>query len=171
MRSLSPKQYLPTAMGRLLPLFAVAILTGLSMMVGILVFCVGLFVAWTLFSVAPQVCVVERAGPLTAMGRSWRLTNRRFWPILGLLLLTVLMNAVASSIFGVIPQLFPSGATRDVARIITSTLGGALGASLSACLMVFAYLDLRVRFENLDLGVVAAQHLQADQTEGGTSHS
>jgi hypothetical protein len=180
MRSLSPKQYLPTAVGRLLPLFAVALLTGFAMMVGILVLCVGFLIAWTLFSVAPQACVVERAGPIQALRRSWNLTKGRFWPMLGLLALTSIMNAVASSILGLIPQFMPAGVARDVVRIITSTVGGALGASLSACLLVFAYLDLRVRFENLDLGVVAAQHLQADQAdqadqrndiEGGTGYS
>jgi hypothetical protein len=158
MRHYPARAYVLPTLGRFLPLIAVAMLRTFATAAGLFVFCVGFFVVWTLLAVAPQVCVVERANPFTSLKRSWNLVRRRFLPMLGLLLLSTLLVRIGASIVNAIALAIPQGTGRDVGLFVTGTLSNALGASLLATLLVFAYLDLRVRFENLDLGVVAAQH-------------
>jgi hypothetical protein len=161
MRQTKVAECMVTGLKRLGPLVLIALASGFMSLLGCFLFCVGLFFFATRFSVAPQVCMVERAGVGTSLRRSWSLTERRFWPLLGLLLLCYIFAALISLPFSLLTQLAGENAGGDAAKIIAGTLSGGLGASLTASLLVFAYLDLRVRFENLDLGVIAAQHSAA----------
>jgi hypothetical protein len=158
MRQTKVAECMVTGFKRLGPLVLVALVSGFISLLGCFVFCVGLFFFATRFSVAPQVCIVERAGVGTSLRRSWSLTERRFWPMLGLILLSYIFAALISLPFSLLAQIAGEGTGRDIAQIVAGTVSGGLGASLTASLLVFAYLDLRVRFENLDLGLVAAQH-------------
>ena len=65
---------------------------------------------WTMFSMSAAVVVLERLGPIQAMGRSWRLVRRSFWRVFGILLLAWIIVFVASSVlrlpFAVISAVF-----------------------------------------------------------------
>jgi hypothetical protein len=139
-------------------LIGIVLLTGLANAVGFVFCCIGILFPMTRFAVAPQAAIVERAGPLAAMKRSWHLTARRFWPILGLIIVGTLISTLVQMPFRLVAGAFGRDATGAVliAQVAAEAFGSALGAALVASFMVFAYLDLRVRFEGLDLGRIAA---------------
>ena len=62
-----------------------------------LIFClvpgVWLFISW---SVTVPALVVEHLGPVAAIQRSYRLVRRRFWPVFGVVLLSVLLYGTVS---------------------------------------------------------------------------
>jgi hypothetical protein len=146
---------------RIFALIGVVVLSLLAGIAGVFACCIGYFFVLTRFAVAPQVCVVERAGAVQALKRSWNLTERRFWPMLGLVIVIGLISAIVTLPFGLVSNAIGS-ATESVpgtiAQIALTSVGTALGSALGASIFVFAYLDLRVRFEQLDLGAIAAQN-------------
>ncbi len=139
-------------------LIGAVLLTGLANLAGLAACCVGIFFTLTRFAVAPQAVVVERAGAVAAMKRSWHLTAQRFWPMLALIIVGGLISTLVAMPFTLISQAVgnSSSAAGTTIQVALGTVGTALGTALTAAFMVFAYLDLRVRFENLDLGVIAA---------------
>jgi hypothetical protein len=146
--------------GRLLPLAGVALLSGLAGVAGIFMCCIGIFFFMTRLAVASQVCVVERAGAVQSLRRSWSLTEKRFWLMLALVLVTSLITQIVNVVFSTLGTGIGgalSGVAGDIITVVFSTIGSALATGLGAAFLVFAYLDLRVRFERLDLGVIAAQ--------------
>jgi hypothetical protein len=156
---------------RMFALLGVIVLSSLAGAAGIVLCCVGYFFFTTRFSVAPQACIVERAGPIQSLKRSWHLTERRFWPMLGLILVIGFISAIVSAPFILIGQAVGSatqaGSTKIfglITQVAFASVGSALGGALGACLLVFAYLDLRVRFEHLDLGAIAAQGVVSTPT-------
>jgi hypothetical protein len=110
---------------------------------------------WLTFTavVAPAIAA-EGIGPIAAIGRSFRLTARRFWIALGVVLLSTLVAELFQSIFTIIPSAIalelPWGAawallTLADAAASTVTVGPLVLSS------ILLYLDLRVRSEGLDL--------------------
>jgi hypothetical protein len=110
---------------------------------------------WLTFTaVVAPVIAAEGVGPIAAIGRSFRLTARRFWIALGVVLLSTLVAELFQSIFTIIPSAIalelPWGAawallTLADAAASTVTVGPLVLSS------ILLYLDLRVRSEGLDL--------------------
>jgi len=121
----------------------------------------GLGVVALLFLTAP-VIVLEGLGPVAGLRRSWKLVSRRFWPVLGTVLLGVLLGAATTNILLIVPDLlisfFPP-AVRAVADVIVGTAGMALEWAIFAHLAALLYLDQRARHEGLDLEVMGARAL------------
>jgi hypothetical protein len=151
---------------RLLPLVAVAFIVAFASGIGVLACCVGLFFVTTRLAVAGPVCVVERAGPIKSISRSWDLTETRFWPTLAIVVFNLVVPGLLSGIVGQI-----------VSGILTATVSERAGAfgtfgvgiiasglitPLTTAIVVVMYLDLRVRREGLDLQL-AAQGLAIPQ--------
>ncbi len=164
MRKTPIRDCMRSVLGLAPALIGAVILTGLANMLGLLACCVGILFTMTRFAVTPQVVVVERAGAVAAMKRSWHLTARRFWPILGLIVVGGFISTLIGLPFSLISQVIGTSASSvgTIAQIVLGSVGTALGTALTAAFMVFAYLDLRVRFENLDLGVIAAAAAASD---------
>ena len=97
----------------------VALLFGLAM----------IFAVFRLILVAPVIAVEGVLNPLTAMIRSWRLTQGNFWRIFGFMFLIVILFAVVVGIImmivGLILALASSG---EPQRIIAAVFSSALGA-------------------------------------------
>ncbi len=120
---------------------------------------------WVMLSMSAPAVVLERQGPARSLSRSWRLVRSSFWRVLGILLLTVLIVAVAGSIlqlpFGFVSGLtggFPEFAQAlqpSLAGRIVSAIGsivaGTVTVPISAGVTVLLYVDLRMRREGLDL--------------------
>jgi hypothetical protein len=120
---------------------------------------------WVMLSMSAPAVVLERQGPAQSLGRSWRLVRSSFWRVLGILLLTVLIVAVAGSIlqlpFGFVSGLtggFPDFAqalqpslTGRIVSAIGSIVAGTVTVPISAGVTVLLYVDLRMRREGLDL--------------------
>jgi len=118
-----------------------------------------------MFRMAAQVVVLEREGPVRALGRSWRLVRGSFWRVLGITLLAGLIVVVTAGVLQIPFSLFAAMAGGgnsllpstggNVAGILISAVGGvvagAVARPISAGVAVLLYVDLRMRREGLDL--------------------
>ncbi|QIG38285.1 hypothetical protein G5T42_01325 [Microbacterium sp. 4R-513] len=158
-------------------LFGIAALApGAAVVVGVLLGLAALPVVWWLMvklALVPSAIIIERATIGDALGRSWRLTRGRFWPILGII---VLLNLIFWGISQVvsIPFSFASVAmstiitpTGDpqVGEIIALIAGGLLSQAVILLIQAVAtvvqatataliYIDCRMRHEGLDLDLL-----------------
>jgi hypothetical protein len=120
-----------------------------------------LVMAW--FLVTAPVIGAERLGPIGAMRRSARLTRRRFWPVLGLSLLSGLVATLFGYALGLVPttiSLFVG--TSGLGWLVTAAAGiltSLITLPVVAGTTVLIYLDLRVRTEGLDLELDAREVL------------
>ncbi|MDS1270417.1 glycerophosphoryl diester phosphodiesterase membrane domain-containing protein [Lipingzhangella sp. LS1_29] len=126
------------------------------------------------FALALPAVVLERAGPLRALGRSWNLTAGSWWRIFGILLLAELLIFLVTEILmtpfslGAAAVLF-LGADTAWAAVVASALlflGTLLLLALTTPFTVgvtaLLYVDRRIRREGLDLRLQTAQ---GDSTE------
>jgi hypothetical protein len=118
-----------------------------------------------MFRMAAQAVVLEREGPVRALGRSWRLVRGSFWRVLGITLLAGLIVVVTAGVlqipFSLLAALAGGGSSLlpatggNVAGILISAVGGvvagAVARPISAGVAVLLYVDLRMRREGLDL--------------------
>lgn len=133
----------------------VGILLAVALICGLILWYVRLMLA------APAV-VLERCGPITAMKRSWRLSSRQFWRLLGISLLTSMVvgtaTSVASAVF-LIPTAAVSGGDLTTILPVTTALGLLLAgvvAPFQAHVTGLLYIDQRIRKEGLDVSLMAA---------------
>jgi hypothetical protein len=148
---------------RFFPILWATILIGVASGVG-LIFCLApgiwLFTSW---SVTIPALVVENKGSIQAMGRSFDLVRRRFWPVLGAVALSYLVYFVVSQVIGLITGAItftgaatPTGADLWVS-VVGSTITSVVVLPFMAAVFIVLYFDLRVRAEGYDLQVMAAE--------------
>lgn len=137
------------------------ILSGLLTLIG-LVFCI-LPGIWLLISwlAAPVVLMHEGLKGRRAMGRSYRLTRPRFWPVLLVGLLEFvglgLIQSAATSLAGVVLPV----SLEDVAEssffavMLLSTLAGLVTMAIHTCVVTRLYSDLVARSETPVVAQVA----------------
>ena len=108
--------------------------------------------------VAPAI-VVEELGPIAGIKRSWRLMMPRYWPVLGIGLLSGL---IASFINGLLAGPFTVGVALFGSLNLWPllALGGILPSLIStpfvAIVATLVYFDARIRREGFDLALTAA---------------
>ena len=121
---------------------------------GLFLFVLPALVFMAFFSLTAPAIVIERLGPFSGMGRSWKLVASRFWGVLGTTVLGGILAALVSDLILLLPQAIATIAPRHVASAIDALLA-SLGVAFQWCFMTsFAtllYLDQRVRREGLDL--------------------
>lgn len=141
-----------------------AVLVGIAAIVAVLYL-------HTKLALAESAVVLENSGVGAALSRSFRLTNRSFWRVFGILLLTNviagLLNSVIQTPFmlGQIPMTIsddPSTGLQLLA-VVLSTIGTIIATTITtpfvAGVGVLLYVDLRMRREGLDLQLqTAATH-------------
>lgn len=134
--------------------------------------------AWigTKLALVPSVIVLERAGVVAAVRRSWALTNGNFWRTFGLIVLVGLILSFAAqvvvqpvSFIGTILAFIIDPTAGDaslaislgttVVAMVLSVLIGAITAVVQAALIAVIYIDLRMRTEGLDLEL--ERHVEA----------
>ncbi|WP_125132601.1 glycerophosphoryl diester phosphodiesterase membrane domain-containing protein [Microbacterium sp. 10M-3C3] len=147
--------------------------------IGAAVLCVlGLIPLWywltTKLALVPAVLVMEHARIGQAVGRSWRLTRGRFWPVLGVLFIVSLTFSVLAQIVGVPLQFLSLGlgtviaptGDPDAGAVIAVIVVGLLTQIVTLLVQCVAlvvqstasallYVDCRMRHEGLDLDLVA----------------
>ncbi len=101
--------------------------------------------------VALPAAVVERPGPLNALGRSFELTRGYRWSVLLLLLLVLMVNLVIGGVSGALTTLLPDA----LELLVDTTVQVALG-SLGSVVTAVAYHDLRVAVDGLGTDELAA---------------
>jgi hypothetical protein len=165
------------ALGAGAHLVAVGVLVAVVLGLAATVFAVIVAIRWSL--IVPVV-VLERTGPIKAMGRSWRLVRRSSWRVFWITLLTEVIVGLAGFIiripfslvggtssltagFGAAGTTHPAApsAAATVASAVGTIISDTLTAPLLAGVLVLLYTDLRMRREGMDIA------LQAAATQGG----
>jgi hypothetical protein len=128
---------------------------------GAALFClVGALVPMALFLVTTPALMVEELGPIQAMARSVTLVRTRFWPVMGIGIVSGLLASVLESILS-----WPFGLVVSVIGFrwgwILAAIGEILPAlvtmPLVAIVATLVYFDLRIRNEGFDLQMIAAE--------------
>ncbi|PWJ26096.1 hypothetical protein ATK17_2240 [Branchiibius hedensis] len=119
----------------------------------------GVVFVWTRWSLAAPAVVLERAGPIAALKRSWALSRGQFWRILGIEVLTRIVVGFVSGL-ATTPVAFLAfglggAVTLTVTTIWSAIIGGVL-APFSANVTGLLYIDQRIRKEALDVTLMAA---------------
>jgi len=113
--------------------------------------------------VAPVVVVVEKMGPVAALGRAWRLSGGNRWRIFGIQILLFILNLVLSLLIGGIfgglvasqgGQPGQLGVT-NVVQSLVNLASTIIWAPVEWIAFTVLYYDLRVRKEAFDLQLAA----------------
>jgi hypothetical protein len=115
--------------------------------------------------VAPVVVVVEKMGPVSALGRAWRLSGGNRWRIFGIQVLLFILNLVLSlligGIFGGLAAAAAQGGTptqlglTSVIQSLVNLASTIIWAPVEWIAFTVLYYDLRVRKEAFDLQLAA----------------
>ena len=142
-------------------LFLISLYVSLVLCVLPVILWTWIFVSWSV--VAPAM-FVERIGLGSAMSRSWRLVEGRWWRTFLVLFLILILWYVAALALGAFLQLGQYLLLLVVSPYIATAIATASGQVVSALVnpilqiaIVLVYFDLRVRKEGLDLFQMAYQ--------------
>lgn len=135
------------------PDFAIALCLVPLLMLGVVALVLFLQTRWV---VSTPGLVVEGLGATGSLGRSWGLTQRKFWRSFAVMVVLGVIALVVLTLPTFVVQMFALALASDMslpAAIGTflSTAIGALFVPLTAAAYVVLYYDLRVRQESLDL--------------------
>lgn len=161
------------ALGRTIPLLLCYIVFIIIVSIGMILLIIpGIWLA-TKLSMSFAALVFERKGPLSALGRSWKLTRDNFWRVFGTLLVVAIIAIVFQLVVGGIVGgiLGGTNASELAAAIVTTILNVLLLAvtyPLWAAVVSVVYYDLRVRNEGFDLQLLA-QGVGADPSRFETA--
>ncbi len=116
----------------------------------------------TAYLVTAPAISVEGLGPFAGMARALRLARRRFWPVMGIGLVTGFVANTITSVLALVPQVLAVVLGPDHGWIVLG-VGGIVADIVARCFVagatVLVYLDLRIRTEGLDLAYAAERHL------------
>jgi hypothetical protein len=146
-------------------------------------------VIWGLLSVPAFICLflwlwirvgylpvpalmLERVGVFTALARGFRLSQRQFWRIFGIALLTLLITGLASQVLGTPLALIGGVASAAlgpqyellglvVVQAVTTVLAAAFVAPFSGAVTSLQYLDQRIRKEAYDVELMTQAGITA----------
>ena len=124
-----------------------------SIALGLLAGFVGMTYIAASWMVSPPVAILEGAGPVTALRRSWYLSGGHRWRILGLILLLLILQGVLSSLlsFVLIASLVADRGVQVALQQAVNLLASIAWAPIYWGTFAILYYDLRVRKEALDL--------------------
>jgi hypothetical protein len=113
-----------------------------------------LMIRWSLLH---PVAVLERAGPIQALRRSWRLTAGFFWRTFAVSLLSSILGWVLAAVplyliqVVLIPLSFVNILLVSAIQSVVSTIGQILVSPISIGILTLLYYDLRIRKEGYDV--------------------
>jgi hypothetical protein len=156
-RAPARKQALWQGTRRFPGLLVTVLVTGVASTIG-LILCIApgvfLFTSWSL---AIPALIIEQLRPLTALGRSYRLVIKRFWPALGVLALGYLVYYILDQIVSLVATgitfigMFSNQSFNFFPSVLGSWLVSIVVFPFIACVVTVLYFDLRVRAEGFDL--------------------
>src|SRR5574341_484839 len=165
---------------RLLVAILVMGLLGILLIVFFLIPCIGQIVGlgmlvyfiYVLGQLVGPIIVLEKRDVLAALRRAWDLTRRRFWWVLGFMLILIVFtyllivgpSAVMNFLSGRLIQDVLPGEDENVlltaqtaVQTLTQLLFSLITIPLQTTAVVLMYFDLRVRTEGLDLAIMSAE--------------
>ena len=149
--------------GMLLLLWLLVPIVGWLSGIGILA-----FFEFVVIQLIPPIIVLERHTGGAAVRRGWDLSRKRFWPVVGFMLVlallsTILVNGPTLLVVWLLRLMIPDavGNTQGIFAV-TALLPTAISAffglvfqPLRLTAITLLYFDLRVRFEGFDLALLA----------------
>lgn len=119
---------------------------------------VGMLLLVPLFVAAAPAVVIEHLGPVAALRRSRQLIRARYWPTLGVVVVTGLIFSTISSIlaspFSLVGQLV-GGSFAWVLVALGAIVGQLVSVPLTGIVATLVYFDGRIRTEGFDLQLLA----------------
>ncbi len=152
-------------------------LAGIAVMLWwVIIPCVGWFtglgmLAFLGAAVSPMVApvvVLEGQGAIDSVQRAWYLVRRRFWPVLGTILVLYLFNLLivngpVAIVNAILASVSPSFGDSTMQLVITAVIQAAVSIvfiviyyPLQMTAFTLIYFDLRVRTEGFDLALLTA---------------
>jgi len=157
---LTAGQALRAAAPSFLALLGARMLVWLTELVGLFGCCVGAIAVMALWVVTAPAIVVEGLGPVQGMRRSLRLCSARYWPVLGVALLSGVITYMLGSVVSGVPSVLASliGYRWGFPLLaVGSTASAVLVAPMTAIVATLVYFDLRIRQEGFDLQIMARE--------------
>ncbi|MFP4344164.1 MAG: glycerophosphoryl diester phosphodiesterase membrane domain-containing protein [Anaerolineales bacterium] len=174
--------------GRLVGAILLAMLFSLLLFIWLLIPCIGwatgggmlFFFATVITPLVAPIVVLEDKAAGAAIRRAWDLARRRFWPVVGFVVILFLFNLLLVSgptlLFTFVFQfagetLVPSRdpfvifAVQTVVTTLVQILMSMLYTPLQLTAMTLLYFDLRVRTEGFDLTMLAQSALAEEEPE------
>jgi hypothetical protein len=139
------------AFSRLLPLIGLALLVGIVVAIGFVLFIIPGVIFAVFLSMAVPAFIVERLGVTASMKRSWNLVRGHWWHTLGVIVVAAIIARIVTSILGAI------GGSSFIGVWIMSALGQIITAPFVALVAVVLYIDLRSRHEGLTAEALGAE--------------
>lgn len=134
---------------------------------------------WLTFAwiVAFPALLLEGHKGRKALGRSFRLVRRRWWPTFGVMLVAYLLVGVVSFLSGVVlgAVSFTSIGDNLLATVAVATAANSfaylIATPFTAAIVVLVFFDLRVRKEGLDIALLAEHIGVPAPAQGPLGHS
>jgi hypothetical protein len=157
-RQLSAGDAIRTTGRRVWALLGAAIFVHVIEAVGLLLCILPALVAMTFFICTTPAVVIEGIGPIRSMRRSWALVRPRFWPVLGIAVVSGLLASFLTSILGT-PFTFGAEFVGLRWGFILLAIGSILPALVASpfvsIVATLVYFDARIRHEGFDLQMIA----------------
>lgn len=143
---------------RLWALLGAAICVHLLELVGLVACLVGALVPMTFYVCTTPALIVEGLGPIKAMGRSAALVRPRFWPVLGIVVVSTVLSLALTYVLRT-PFTVAAGLIGLHWGFILIALGSILPvlvvSPFVAIVATLVYFDGRIRQEGFDLQMIA----------------
>jgi MFS family permease len=129
-----------SSVGPVLPtLLVTAVIYGIGVGVGFILFIVPGCILLTIWAVIAPVIVIERAGISAAFTRSQKLVRNFGWPVFGTVIAATLLAAIATLILTAIAEAIAGG---PILRIVFGTLATTLTAPIGGLVAAVLYYRL-----------------------------
>lgn len=141
-----------------------------------------LFVGAVINPLVPPAIVLEKQGAVESIQRAWSLARRRFWPLLGYVVVLylfsiIIVNGPATIASILLAQVVESISDTSMQLIVTSVIQGLVALvfiliyyPLQMTAFTLIYFDLRVRTEGFDLAILTMETSgSTDLTEAMTA--
>jgi hypothetical protein len=164
-RQLSAGDAIRTTGRRLWALLGAAILVHIVEGAGLVLCLLPALVAMAFLICTTPAVVIEELGPIRSMRRSFALVRPRFWPVLGIAVVSGLLAYVLSSVLGA-PFTFMAQLIGLRWGFILLAIGSIVPALLASpfvsIVATLVYFDARIRHEGFDLQMIARGFADGD---------
>lgn len=126
--------------------------------------------AYVLLVPAPVILAVEGVGPVQAVRRSAQLVRRRFWAVLAVMALVMVVSSLVQSALGTLPTLgtFLIGFERGWVLVAAGGVAaGIVVTPYTTLVAALVYLDGRARSEGLDVQILADRAMEDVRAAAG----
>ncbi len=166
------KKYYKNTLSRIVPLIIMALLAGLIIMLGYIVFVIPGIILMLGFALSGQVFIIEKKGIKDSLKRSWQLSKGKksyiFWIMI--IFSIVIMGIYYAVTFLLNTIFFPVSVNLEqvsAAKIIVTHIISAVLEPFSTCGIILLYFNLRIQKEGFEIEHLAKRFASDDNTEEG----